>query len=71
MLKFLYNTKNKYLNINNGVKKLEQKIFFLKIWARNVGVHYTWEYVIHSKIQYFFWSLVFRNFIMMCLGLFS
>ena len=25
--------------------------FFLKVWAKNVGAHYTQEHIIHSKIQ--------------------
>ena len=55
MLKFLYNTRYKYLNTNKQItelKKLQQKIFFLKVWAKNMGAHYTQEHVIHRKIQY-------------------
>ena len=32
---------SKYKSIKNWVKKLKWKIFFLKVWVRNVGVHYT------------------------------
>ena len=24
--------------------------FPLNIWAKNMGVHYTWKYIIHGKI---------------------
>ena len=43
MLKFPYNTKDKYLNISKLKLNLKKffKIFFLKVWAKNVGVHYT------------------------------
>ena len=58
MLKFLYKTKkSKYLNINkkfliiNIIKKLKRKNFFLKVWAQNVDVPYTWEHVIHGKTR--------------------
>ena len=52
MLKFLYNTENKYLNISNKnwIKKLKQKIFFLKVWAKNVGVHYTQQNTVISEM---------------------
>ena len=41
MLKFVYNIKNKYLNINK--LKIKMKDFFLKVWAKNMGAHYTWQ----------------------------
>ena len=28
------------------------KYFFLKIWTKNVGAHYTWECIIHGKLHY-------------------
>ena len=28
------------------------KIFFLNVWAKNVGAHYTWELITHSQIWY-------------------
>ena len=27
-------------------------IFLLKVWVKNMGVHYTWEHIILSKIWY-------------------
>ena len=50
MLKFLYNMKNKYSNINKY--KIELKItakdFFLESWAKNVDGHYTWKNMVNS-----------------------
>ena len=28
------------------------KDFFLKVWAKNVGAHYTQEYIIHRSALY-------------------
>ena len=25
-------------------------IFFLKVWAKNVGAYYTWEHIAHGKL---------------------
>ena len=55
MLKFLYNTRYKYLNTNKQItelKKLQQKIFFLKVWAKNMGMRYTQEHIIQAKYGY-------------------
>ena len=30
------------------IKKLKWKIFFLKVWAQNVGVHYTQQSMVYS-----------------------
>ena len=39
----------KSLNINkNWIKKLKQEIFFLKVWAKNTGAHYTWENTVNE-----------------------
>ena len=47
MLKVLYNTKNKYLNINkNWIKQLKPKIFFLQVWGKNMGAHYPWQHTV-------------------------
>ena len=27
-------------------------MFFLKVWAKNAGVHGTWEHIIHGKVWY-------------------
>lgn len=64
MLKFLYNMKNKYLNVNKDLDwKIKMKGFFpLKVWAKNMGVHYKWEHIIHGKIQYLSrWVAVLPN----------
>ena len=49
MLKFLYNTKTNYLSINKQKIELKQKIFFLKVWTKNVSAHYTRDHT--AKIQ--------------------
>ena len=41
------------IQIKIELKYLKLKIFFLKVWAQNVGVHYTQEHIIHSKMQDF------------------
>ena len=46
MLKFLYNTKNKYLNTNKYIieLKIKMKNFFSeRVWAKNVAAHCTWQ----------------------------
>ena len=50
MLKFVYNIKNKYLNINK--LKIKMKDFFLKVWAKNMGAHYTWQNTVNSNSRY-------------------
>ena len=32
------------------MKKLKQKVFFLKIWAKNMSVHYTWQNTVSFKV---------------------
>ena len=33
--------------INNWIKKLKQNVFFLKVWAKNMGMHYIWQNIIY------------------------